>query len=155
MSMFRSYLVYSWAALALPIILVTFMGMQPLAHGLVTATGLHVHPIYSGAEVVRTIEHGSYRTLIHRPVFDGLIGQRDRGFIQVEWQATDANLPPSIDERIDLEGDGSNDFDIQLNTTTQQADVQPFDARVLSVDEVIAVPHGCIVRVNLQKKPVH
>lgn len=153
MSKIKTCLAYSWAALALPIVLATFMGVQPLAGKLVAATGLHVHPIYTGAEVARTIDHGLYRTLIHRPVFDGLIGQRDRGFVQIEWQATDANLPESIDEEIDFDADGSNDFRIQLDTITGQAGIQPLDARVLSAGEVFTVPHGRIVRANLQKKP--
>ena len=93
MSRIKAYLAYSWAALAVPLVLVTFMGMQPLAGKLVAVTGLRVHPIYTGGEIARTIDHGQYQTLIHRPVFDGLIGQRNTGFVQIKWQPKDANLP--------------------------------------------------------------
>jgi hypothetical protein len=153
MSTIKAVLAYAWALLAIPIILAAFMGMGPLAGKLVAVTGLHVHPIYTGGAVVRVIDHGPYRTLIHRPVFDGLVGQRDRGFVQIEWQPVDANLPEFIDERVDFDADGSNDFQIRLNTFTPQASIRASDPRVLSVNEVIAVPHGRIVRVNLQRKP--
>ena len=151
MSRIKAYLAYSWAALAAPLVLVTFMGMQPLAGKLVAVTGLHVHPIYTGGEVAQTIDHGQYQTLIHRPVFDGLIGRRNTGFVQIKWQPKDANLPAMIDESIDFDADGSSDFRIRLNTVTQEASIEPSDARVLSVSEVIAVPDGRIVRVNLRR----
>jgi hypothetical protein len=149
----RSYLAYSWAVLAAPIVLATFMGMEPLAAKFVAVTGLHVHPIYTGGEVARTLDHGTYQTLIHRPVFDGLIGLRDTGFVQIQWQAKDANLPASIDEQIDFDADGTNDFRIHLNTATQEVGIEPADARVLSADRAIAVPNGRIVRVNLRRTP--
>jgi hypothetical protein len=153
MSRIKAFLVYSWAALAGPLVLATCMGMPPLAGKLVAVTGLHVHPRYTGGEVARTIDHGSYQTLVHRPVFDGLIGQRNAGFVQIHWQTRDANLPESIDEQVDFDADGSNDFRIQLNTVTQEARIEPFDSRVLSADEVIGVPDGWIIRVNLRRTP--
>jgi hypothetical protein len=153
MSKIRAYIAYSWAGLATPLVLATFMAMQPLASKLVAVTGLHVHPIYTGGEVTQTVDHGPYQALIHRPVFDGLIGQRNSGFIQIKWQPKDANLPESVSEQIDFDADGSNDFRIQLNTVTLEAGIEPADARVLSLDEVIAVPDGCIIRVNLRRTP--
>jgi hypothetical protein len=153
MSTIKTVLAYTWALLAVPVILVIFIGSEPLAGKLVAITGLHVHPAYTGGEIIRTLDHGGYRTLIHRPVFDGLIGQRDRGSIRIEWQQVDANLPESVDERIDFDADGSDDFAIRLNTTALQASLQPLDPRVLSVGEVVAVPKGRVVTVNLQRKP--
>jgi hypothetical protein len=153
MSRIKAFLAYSWAALAGPLVLATFMGMQPLAGKLVAVTGLHVHPVYTGGEVAQTIDHGSYQTLIHRPVFDGLLGQRENGFVQIHWQTKDANLPESIDEQIDFDADGSNDFHIQLNAVTRQTRIEPFDSRVISAGKVIAVPDGCIIRVNLRRTP--
>ncbi len=149
----KTLVAYSWAALAAPIVLGTFMGMESLPAKFVAITGLHVHPIYTGGEVARTIDHGSYQTLIHRPVFDGLIGQRNSGFVQIHWQAGDANLPASIDEPIDFDADGTNDFRIRLNTATHEVDIESTDARVLSAGHAITVPDGRIVRVNLQKTP--
>jgi hypothetical protein len=149
----RSYLAYGWAILAAPIILATFMGNDRLSEEFVRVTGLHVHPIYTGGEVAKTIDHGTYQTLLHRPVFDGLIGQRNAGFVQIQWQAKDANLPASIDEPIDFDADGTNDFRLRLNTATQDINAEIGDARVVSVDHAIVVPNGRIVRVNLRRTP--
>lgn len=153
MSRLVKYLAYGWAFLAGPIVLVAFMGAQPLAGLLVLFTGLHVHPIYAGGEVTQTINHGDYLTFLHRPVFDGLVRERDTGFVQIKWQPKDANLPELIDEKIDFDQDGKTDFQIQLNTTTSATTLDPLDNRVLSADKVIEAQNARILRVNLRKHP--
>jgi hypothetical protein len=152
MSGIRSYLAYGWALLATPIVLVTFMGMTGLATRLVAFTGLHVHPLYTGGEPVQTVDHGSYQMVLNRPVFDGLIGQRQTGFVQMQWQPKDANLPALIDEQIDLDQDGKTDLQIHLDTATNQARLESTDARVLSIAEVIKVHNGRLIRVNLRRR---
>jgi hypothetical protein len=148
----RPYLAYSWALLATPLVLVTFMGMPALANRLVAFTGLHVHPIYTGGEVMQTIDHPHHRTIVHRPVFDGLIGPRQTGFVQIQWQPKDANLPDVIDEPIDLDQDGKADLQIHMDTGTDQVRLDPLDSRVGSVNEVVKVRNGRIVRINLSKR---
>ena len=69
-------------------------GMTTSAARLASATGITVSPRFSGGEVIRSVDHGTYKTVIHRPVFDGLIGERRDGFIQIEWHPVTA-LPPS------------------------------------------------------------
>jgi hypothetical protein len=150
MSRVKAYLAYSWAFLAAPLVLVTFMGMDSLAGKLVAFTGLHVHPIYTGGEVARTIDHGQYVTWVHHPVFDGLIGPRSHGFIQIEWQPKDDTLPERLEERIDVDTDGTSRFLIRLNTKTNDADLETSGSRVLSVGEVLTAGNTRIVRVNLK-----
>jgi hypothetical protein len=144
-------LAYGWAFLAGPLLLATFLGMEPLTGKLVAVTGLHVHPIYTGGAEARTIEHGRYETHLHSPVFDGLIGQRSHGFIQIQWTPKDTNLPDRIEEPIDFDGDGTNDFMIRLDTRTNQASLETSDRRVLSIQEVVTVGDTRIVRVKLKR----
>ena len=118
--------------LATPLVLVTFMGMNLLAGKLVAVTGLHVHPLYTGGEVAQTIDHGPYQTLIHRPVFDGLVGQREYGLRPDPMAAQGRQSAREIDEQIDFDADGTNDFRIRLNTVTSEASIEPSDPRVLS-----------------------
>jgi len=152
MSRIRTIPAYAWAFLAGPIVLATFMGMGPLAGLLVFFTGLHVHPIYAGGEVTQVINHGSYLTFLHRPVFDGLVRERNTGFVQIKWQPKDANLPELIDEKIDFDQDGKMDLRIQLNTSANTIALDPLDSRVLSADKVIEVQNARILRVNLRKE---
>jgi hypothetical protein len=150
MSHIKTFLAYSWAFLAAPLVLATFMGMDSFAGKFVGVTGLHVHPIYTGGEIAQTIDHGSYQTLIHEPVFDGLIGRRNHGFVQVEWQPKDANLPERIEEPIDFNADGTGEFEIRLHTKTNDASITPSDRSVLSLGEVLTVGDARMVRVNLK-----
>ncbi|MCX5645542.1 MAG: hypothetical protein NTZ17_12840 [Phycisphaerae bacterium] len=119
---------------------------------LVAVTGLHVHPLYTGGAVAQTIDHGRYQTLIHRPVFDGLVGQREYGILQIRWQPKDANLPERIDEAIDLDADNTSEFTIRLNTKTNTADLEPSGERFLSIDEVIPVANARVVRISLKRR---
>jgi len=154
MSRTVKYLAYAWAFMAGPIVFATFMGTDPSFVGkLVAITGLHVHPVYTGGEVSQTIDHDRYQTLVHRPVFDGLIRERNTGFVQIEWRPKDANLPELIDEQIDFDHDGKADVRIQLNTSTNATALDPLDSRVLSANEPIHVQNSRILRVNLTKKP--
>lgn len=153
MSRFVRCLAYAWAFMAGPIVLATFMGMPFFTNRLVAVTGLHVHPVYTGGEVAQTIDHERYQTLIHRPVFDGLIGERDTGFVQIQWQPKEAGLPELIDEQIDFDQDGKADLRIQLNTKTDATTLDPLDSRVLSAHEVVKVQNSRILRVDLRKEP--
>ncbi|MBN1505302.1 MAG: hypothetical protein JW955_00565 [Sedimentisphaerales bacterium] len=153
MSRIKAYLAYAWAFLAGPIVLAAVFGMPFFASQLVAVTGLHVHPRYTGGEVAQTIDHERYRTLVHRPVFDGLIGQRTTGFVQIRWQPTEANLPETIDEQIDFDQDGKADFRVRLDIRTDVAILELIDRRVRSTHEIIRVENSRILRVDLRRKP--
>ncbi|MEW6367026.1 MAG: hypothetical protein AB1714_20545 [Acidobacteriota bacterium] len=131
----KSVLGYAWAALALPMVLATFIGMDSWARGFASITGLQVSPWFTGAEVVRTLDHGEYETRIHRPVFDGLISERGRGFVQVVWVPKGDTLPAMIDEDLDIIGDDRADCRISLDTRTNQISLTPLCENVLGVKE--------------------
>lgn len=93
MTRLKTLLCYTWALMAIPIILATFMGMNFWAEKLVAITGLEVSPWYTGGQVAHTVKHNQHHTLIHRPVFDGLIKERRKGFVQIKWEPNESVLP--------------------------------------------------------------
>ncbi|MHA2061852.1 MAG: hypothetical protein ACW963_06150, partial [Candidatus Sifarchaeia archaeon] len=97
-------------------------------------------------------KHDQHQTLIHRPVFDGLIKERRKGFVQIKWAPNESVLPKHIDEVIDFDADGRNDFRIMLNTETNETELQKFNNEVVSLDEVLVVGSERIVRVELKRK---
>jgi hypothetical protein len=103
MSRLRTILFNCWAFLALPIIIATFVANDFWAKQLVANTGLKVSPWDTGGEVVQTINHGEYRTQIHQTVFEGVIWERRKGFVQINWQPVRRLLPEIIDEEIDYD----------------------------------------------------
>ena len=143
---------YAWAGACLVVVLVMFAGSEYLSGKLASATGITVSPRYSGGEVIRSVEHGAYKTILHRPVFDGLIGERRDGFIQVEWQPVTA-LPTLIEDAVDFTGDGKEDFSFRLDTAAGRGAITPRNPSVVALEWVVKVNQGWVARVQLRKNP--
>ncbi len=150
MKSLRSIWGYFQATTVLPIILITFVGLDFWAESLVAITGLKVSPWYTGGEVIQTINHGSYHTLIHEQVFKGLLWERRKGFIQVAWKTDEKNLPELIEEEFDYDRNGAVDFRIKLNTKTNNANLVPYNQYVLSLTDFYDLKNEKIVRVALK-----
>jgi hypothetical protein len=144
---------YVWAGLGVPILLAGFIGQDFLVQKLFVEPGLKISARWSGGEIVQTIDHKTYQTGIHRPVFDGLFWERNKGFVQIDW-TSEQELPEIIDENIDFDRDGKEDFQVTLNTQTYKATLIPFDSRAVSFteDEVLIFERARTVRVVLKKK---
>jgi hypothetical protein len=151
MTHLRTILGYAWALMAGPIILATFMGMNFWAGRLVSITGLKVSPRFTGGEVVQTIEHERHTTLVHRPVFDGLLGERRDGFVQIAWHAKDSNLPPVIDEQIDFDQNGTAELRVTLDTVANKVDIEPRTAEVVGHEAPLILGKNRAVRIHLRK----
>jgi len=120
---------------------------QTLSQG----AGIRVSPRFTGGEVRLSTDHGSFLTLLHRPVFDGLLAERGDGFVQIDWVPKENQLLPAlIEERFDLDGDGSSEFGIRLDTVAARATLLDKVPWVLGADSVIAVDGERILRVRLQ-----
>ncbi|MBP2652721.1 MAG: hypothetical protein H6Q73_290 [Firmicutes bacterium] len=139
---------YMVAVLMTFVALAALMGGTFLAAKLVNATGVKVSPWYTGGEVVQTIDHGSYRTLIHRPVFDTLVGQKKDGFIQIDWEPLGA-LPEKISEDIACFGNSNKDFHINLDTKTNVAELTSYNPEVISLAGSYKLKERMAVRVVL------
>ncbi|MBU0651818.1 MAG: hypothetical protein KKH02_12285 [Proteobacteria bacterium] len=146
----RSIAGYAWAVACVVAVLATFIGNDYFSARLASATGVTISPRYSGGEIVRSIDHGAYRTVIRRPVFDGLIGERKEGFIQIEWQPVTA-LPPVIEDEIDFTGDGKEDFAFRLDTAAGKGALTPRNPSVIAVETLVKVNQGWVARIRLRK----
>jgi hypothetical protein len=154
MSKLKSALALTLAALATPVVLATFMGIGSWSKALAEGTGVVISPWYTGGDVARSIPHDAYRTLVRRPVFDGLIGPRAEGFVQVEWSPGEGKaLPAALREEVDAEGDGRIDFVVDLDTVANRATVQPLSATVLGLERVYDLGAERAVRVRMRRSP--
>jgi hypothetical protein len=140
---------YAWAIACFLIVPAVFIGNHYFSTRLASATGIIVSPWYSGGEVIKTIERTTYRTIIHRPVFDGLIGKRENGFIQVEWMPV-TELPPVIEDKIDFTDDGRGNFTFKLDTATGEGSLTAHSPSVISLDRIVRVKNGWVARINLR-----
>jgi hypothetical protein len=147
----RAILGYTWAVAALFVVLATFFGMNSWANLFVATTGLRISPWFTGGEVQQTVEHGTYQTLIHQPVFDSLIGERDEGFAQVTWRPAEGHkLPDQIVDTVDVSGDGKPDFELTLDNRADAVTLKALQPWVLSAGEVLKPHDQRAVRIALQ-----
>ncbi len=141
---------YIWAVTCIVVVLATFIGNTYFTAKLASATGITISPWFSGGEIVGRIDHGTYKTAIRRPVFDGLIGERKEGFIQIEWQPVTV-LPSVIEEGIDFTGDGKEDFAFRLDTTTGRGTLTPRNPSVIAIQTLVKVNQSWVARIQLRK----
>jgi hypothetical protein len=146
-----SILGYTWAALCLIVVLATFIGLGVWPKALAQATGVKVSPWYSGGEVAGSMDHGSYQTLVRQPVFDGLFAQRAEGFVQVDWSPKEHQaLPDFIDEELDVDGNGTMDLRIRVNTISGATQLTPMQAWVLGAEKLAFADNERILRIRLR-----
>jgi hypothetical protein len=147
-----SYLGYGWAVLSFFIVIATFFLNPSLSRTFASITGIAISPRYTGGTVERMIDHATYTTRIHRPVFDGLLSPRKTGFIQIDWQPR-AGLPEVVEEEIDINGDGRADFHVSLDTEKGSAAIIPRDPSVRDLEHLYNLgKDGFAVRVVLRKE---
>jgi hypothetical protein len=152
MAKLKAVLGYTVAGLSIPIMIAAILPWTVLIQAgsqFISATGLITSANWTGGAVVQTLEHGTYRTEVHRPVFDALFGERKEGFVQVAWRPPDA-LPARIDEEIDADADGRADFRIELDTATRQASLTPYSPNVIELQGVYDLGETLAIRVRLK-----
>ena len=144
---------YGWAALAVPLVVAGFVGLSHWESLLARSTSISVSPWMTGGEVVRTLPREGYEVRLHRPVFDGLIGQRAKGFVQVDWIVIPpaTALPERIREQIDYDQDGVADFAVELDVEANQVAFKPLHPNVLGCERLMKLKNGRVLRVVLKR----
>jgi hypothetical protein len=115
----------------------------------VADSGVRISPWITGDAIAYTIPHDGYRTVIHKPVFMGLLWETRDGFVQVEWTPREA-APARIDEEIDYDGDGRADFRVQWNTQTGEIALIPLSENVLYLEGKYELKEAWAVRVRVK-----
>jgi hypothetical protein len=147
----KSLFGYGWASLSLVAVLATFIGLNFWAKTLAKDTGIRISPRFSGGEVRQTIDHGSYKTLLHRMVFDGLVNERSKGFVQIDWVPGEKQqLPAAIEEELDIDGDGASDISIHVDTSDGKAGMLRQAPYVIGLEPLIASGPERILRIQLR-----
>ena len=116
---------------------------------IVDITGLKISPWYSGNIVLKTINHNSYKTQIHKPVFHGFITERKSGFIQIDWVIIN-KIPDIITENIDFDFDGKIDFNIEYNTLDHKAYLHSLNNNVIGLIGIYKLEGYYAIRIKLK-----
>ena len=149
MARFKTALCYAWAFLAGPIFLASLVANDSLSKRLVSVTGLSISPIFTGGKIVRSDDHGAYRTHFHRPFYRGLFCEGREGFVQIDWSPV-TTLPAVVEEDFAAP---QGRFHIRLDTRTGKVKLTDKSAEVLGVQHSIRFLGGRSVRVALKRNP--
>jgi hypothetical protein len=137
-----------WAFLCLILIIILFPGLNSFSTSTAKLPFMKINPNYSGGEVARQLIEASCTLDIRKPVFDGLIKERNRGFVQIDWRG---NIPDKIVDTIDYDLDKIPDFCIFIDRNQSKTVLDPINKKVRDV--IISTPtsYGWAVRVELIK----
>jgi hypothetical protein len=136
----------AWAFAGLLIIIILFPGLTGFSKSLGHLSFMKINPNYSGGDIAFSDTVPGYRLDVRKPVFDGLVGERKKGFVQFDWRG---RIPEIISDTIDFDRDGKTDFVIVINTRESKTSIERLDRRVESVNVSTATSYGWAVRINL------
>lgn len=138
-----------WAFLCLILILILFPGLNSFSGSVSKLPFMKINPRYTGGEVAGQIVAGKCTLDVRTPVFNGLLGERNSGFVQMDWRG---NVPEFIKDTIDYNGDGTRDFCILVNRKESKTVLDSFNPKIKGV--IISTPtsYGWAVRVGLLKE---
>jgi hypothetical protein len=147
---------FVWAVICLVIVLMMFPGLNSCSRQLAKLPFMKINPSLSGGDVAATIDYDSYTINIHKPVFEALIGESSRGFVQLDWNWNDS-IPVPVTDTIDFNMDNETDFIIKIDPSNENLQIVSLRDAVGGIEASARTENGWIVRVGLvnEKKQIH
>jgi hypothetical protein len=137
-----------WAILCLIIIIVLFPKLNSFSSGVSRLPFMKINPNFTGGEAAEQIVMESCTLVIRKPVFEGLIGERKSGFVQLDWRG---KLPDLICDTIDYDMDMKPDFAIRISRSEPSTVLKPLDSKVRKVGISTPTSYGWCARVKIEK----
>ena len=137
-----------WAFAGLILIIILFPGLNSFSASVSKLPFMKLNPRYTGGEIASQMINGSCTLNIRKPVFNGFLKDRKSGFVQVDWRGS---LPDLINDTIDYDNDGNEDFCILVERKESKTDLVSFNAKVKGFVISTPVSFGWSVRIGLLK----
>lgn len=138
----------TWAFICLIVILVLFPGLNSFSASVARLPFMKINPNYTGGEVTRQSVSAGCTLDVRKPVFDGLIRERDKGFVQMDWRG---NLTEVMTDTIDYNFDNNPDFRITVDRINSKTSLDAMSSKVRDVTVSTPTSYGWAVRVELVK----
>jgi hypothetical protein len=138
----------SWAFLGLLLIIILFPGLNSFSVSVSKLPFMKLNSRYTGGDIARQMITANCTLDIRKPVFNGFIKDRSSGFVQLDWHG---NLPETIKDSVDFDGDGKIDFNILINRKDPKTAIEIFNNMVKKVLISTPTSYGWAVRVGLDK----
>jgi hypothetical protein len=137
-----------WSILCLLLILVLFPGLNNFSSGISRLPFMKINPNLTGGEAAEQIVMKSCTLVVRKPVFDGLIGERKQGFVQIDWRG---NLPEIVSDTIDYDLDKKPDFVIRISRSESSTVLKPLNPKVRKVGISTPTSYGWSARIKIEK----
>jgi len=137
-----------WAFLCLILIVILFPGLNSFSSAASKLPFMKINANYTGGEVAGRFISPGCTLVVRKPVFDGLFGKRNKGFIQLDWRGI---IPENICDTIDYNSDGVQDFKIAIDRKNLKASLVPVNNKVRDITISTATSYGWAVRVGIDK----
>lgn len=138
----------TWAFICLILIIVLFPGLGSFSSSLAKLPFMKINPNYTGGEIAQSLVMDNCTIDIRKPVFDGLLRERQEGFVQIDWRG---EIPEEIFDTIDYDSDNNKDFAIRISRKSLETILLPFNNKIKDVGISTPTSYGWAVRVNLKK----
>jgi hypothetical protein len=137
-----------WAIAGLILIIVLFPGLNSFSMSVSKLPFMKLNPRYTGGELARQIISENCTLDIRKPVFSGLLKERNSGFVQLDWRGI---VPEIIKDSIDYDNDGKKDFCIEVNRANSESALEVYNNKVKKILISTPASYGWAVRVGLSK----
>ena len=148
MKRFRIIAGIVWAFLCLILIIILFPGLNRMSEAVAKLPFMKINPNYTGGEIAHQLIMPACTLDIREPVFDGLLNERNHGFVQIDWRG---KIPDEIEDTIDYDLDYIPDFYISINTKDKTTKLNPLNTFVEDINVSTPTSYGWAVRVNLKR----
>jgi hypothetical protein len=138
----------TWAFICLVLIIVLFPKLNTLSSAASKLPFMKINPNYTGGEIAQKTIMENCTLVIRKPVFSGLIREKQNGFVQIDWRG---NIPEEITDTIDYDFDKIQDFSLRINSKNSKTELHPFNSKVREVGVSTRTSYGWAVRIILVK----
>jgi hypothetical protein len=137
-----------WALVCLFLMIILYFGLGNFATGVSKLPFMKLNPRTSGGEIAQQIAMDNCTLMIRKPVFDGFIAERKKGFVQIDWRG---DIPGTINDTIDYDMDNSADFVIGIIIPDNKVNLVALNPKVRDVAISTSTTYGWAARINIDK----
>lgn len=137
-----------WALVCLFLMIILYFSLGNFATGVSKLPFMKLNPNTSGGEIAQQIAMDNCTLMIRKPVFDGFIGERKKGFVQIDWRG---DIPGTIYDSIDYDMDNSSDFVIEIIVPDNKVNLVALNPKVRDVAISTSTSYGWAARINIDK----
>lgn len=138
----------TWAMAGMILIIILFPFLNSFSSSVAKLPFMKINANYSGGTAASEIIAEGCTIVVRKPVFDGLIGERKNGFVQVDWRG---NVAEKMSDSIDYDLDGAPDFLVQIDRSSIKTLLVPLNPMVTDLKTSTQTSYGWAVRVGIKK----